>query len=107
VDDVPIGYIQCYNAYDFPGGERGALEGLPRSLAAIDFYIGDPNFVGQGFGPLLLNEFLQLYVWQKFDACFVDPDSANTSAIRAYEKAGFEIIKTIQEGKITWMLKKK
>lgn len=35
----PIGYIQFYNAYDFPREEGELLNGLPSSLAALDFYI--------------------------------------------------------------------
>jgi RimJ/RimL family protein N-acetyltransferase len=106
-DDVPIGYIQYYNAYDFPCDERSTLEGLPQPLAAIDLYIGDPHFIGKGFGPRLIDEFLKRHVWSDFAACFVDPDSTNLSAVLAYKKAGFKIIKTIQDRNITWMLKKR
>ena len=40
-----------------------------------------------------------------YDACFVDPDTANIRAMRIYEKAGFNVFKTFKEGKRTWMVR--
>jgi aminoglycoside 6'-N-acetyltransferase len=43
VDNIPIGYIQTYNPYDF---ERSTpLTGLPHSLAALDIFIGEEPFL--------------------------------------------------------------
>ena len=42
----PIGYIQYYNAYDFPREE--ALNELPQSLAALDLYIGESAYLNKG-----------------------------------------------------------
>lgn len=89
----PIGFIQFYNAYDFPRGKGYILENLPKSLAALDFYIGDSNFIGKGLGALILIEFLNTHVKPSYKACFVDPDIRNKHAIRTYEKAGFYEIK--------------
>ncbi|MBI2706843.1 MAG: GNAT family N-acetyltransferase [Proteobacteria bacterium] len=105
VDGVEVGYIQYYDAYDFPREQGYELEGLPSSLASIDVFIGEEDFVGKGLGPLLMETFLNEHVFKHFDAVFVDPDTANLHAIRAYEKAGFKKIKTINEGAITWMMK--
>lgn len=104
VDKVPVGYIQYYDKYDFPPQQGYSVEGLPESLAAIDFYIGEENYIGQGIGTEILRLFLKEHVFVKFDACFVDPDTANKVAIRAYEKAGFTIVKEISELAVTWML---
>lgn len=49
---TPIGYIQLYNAYDFP--RDVPLEVLPGSLAALDFYIGEESFVGKGLGAVAI-----------------------------------------------------
>lgn len=109
LQNKPVGYIQYYNAYDFPR-ETGPLSrymGLPSSLAAIDLYIGEPEYLGKGYGPLIIKKFLDLYVWPKFDACFVDPDLDNKVAIRAYEKVGFRTIKTFVTEKVFWMLLEK
>ncbi len=105
IDDIEIGYIQLYNAHEFAREGGISLNELPRSLAACDIFIGDPTYVGKGYGTALMKKFLQDYVDPKYEACFVDPDTANTKAIRAYEKAGFEKIKTIQNGTVTWMIR--
>ena len=39
IDNKPIGYIQTYNAYDFH--KNLYLNNLPKSLAAIDIFIGE------------------------------------------------------------------
>lgn len=107
VDNKEIGYIQLYNAHDFAHEDGRALDALPQSLAAFDIFIGDPAYVGKGYGSRIMKQFLQEFVDPVYEACFVDPDTANTQAIRAYENAGFEKIKTIEDGKVTWMIRKR
>jgi len=107
LDNKEIGYIQYYNAYDFPPEEGYEMENLPINLAAVDVFIGDPGSISRGIGPLLLDTFLKEHVFNEFDAVFVDPDTVNTQAIRAYEKAGFKKIKTVNEGTITFMVRTK
>ncbi len=94
----PIGFIQYYNAYDFPKEQGYTLEGLPSSLAALDFYIGNPAFLGKGLGVRILIRFLKTYIEPHYSACFVDPESNNTHAIRTYEKAGFDRVKENDKG---------
>lgn len=106
-EEAPIGYIQYYNKHDFPPEQGYETGELPSSCAAIDWYIGELEFIGKGIGPMALERFLELHVFPYFDWVFVDPDTANTSAVRAYEKAGFKEIKKVTNGEITWMLKSK
>lgn len=103
-DDKPIGYIQLYNAYDFPRQDGLTLEGMPKSLAAVDYFIGDSQSIGKGIGSNALKLFLEKHVFPTYDACFVDPGSSNIAAIRAYEKAGFKKVKQVQESKVIWMI---
>ena len=105
IDNVPMGYIQLYNAHDFCREDNVSLSDLPESLAALDIFIGEEEYAGKGFGAGIMKQFLADYVDPYYDACFVDPDTANIKAIRAYEKAGFKKIKTIKEGTITWMVR--
>lgn len=100
----PIGYIQFYNAYDFP--RTPALEHLPVNLAALDFYIGEPSYLKRGLSTPVLKQFLETWVWPRFDACLVDPDNDNILAIQAYRRAGFEIIPQQTPSAVTWMIKK-
>ena len=103
---VPIGYIQYYNIYDFPADQVADLSGLPPSLAAIDLYIGDSRFIGKGLGVQIINQFLDRIVFKQFDACFVDPACKNIAAIKAYKKAGFQMIKQIGDN-VCWMIRYK
>jgi aminoglycoside 6'-N-acetyltransferase len=104
-DRQAIGYIQYYNAYDFPR-EGGTLEGLPSALAALDMVIGAQEWIGRGIGPLVIDAFVKQYIDPCFAATFVDPELANKAAIRAYEKAGFRKVKTIKaDSPAVWMIR--
>lgn len=105
MNQKPIGYIQYYSAHDFPHEQGYETSDLPQSCAALDWYIGEPEFTGKGIGSKALEICLKLHVFKHFDHVFVDPDTANTFALRAYEKAGFKTIKKVNNGKITWMLR--
>jgi RimJ/RimL family protein N-acetyltransferase len=104
VDEVPIGYIQIYNAYDFPRSKP--LEGLPKKLAAFDVFIGEKDYLKRGIGSKAIKEFLDQHS-QSYTHFFVDPESTNVAAIRAYEKAGFKIIEEQSDTNEIWMLRGK
>ena len=42
VDNIPIGYIQTYNACDFPRSKP--LSNLPENLGAFDIFIGEESY---------------------------------------------------------------
>ncbi|MBI2791842.1 MAG: GNAT family N-acetyltransferase [Gammaproteobacteria bacterium] len=105
-DNIPIGYIQYYDAYHFPRDGYQLLN-LPPSLASIDLFIGEPEYLGKGLGVALLKQFITQFVWQHFDNCFVDADANNAQAIHTYIKAGFSIHKELSSTKIICLLRKK
>ncbi len=105
VDGQEVGYIQYYNAYDFPREQGYEIEDLPKSLASLDFFIGEEDYLGKSLGSKSLKQFLKDHIDSRYEACFVDPDTANVRAIRVYEKAGFKRIKIVKEGAITWMIR--
>src|SRR5438552_300020 len=74
----PIGYIQFYNAHKF---STLPLTELPHSLAALDFYIGEEDYLRKGLGTTILKQFLKDYVDPSYEACFVDPMATNLKAI--------------------------
>ena len=104
VDDALIGYIQTYNPHDFPT-EPVYDPGLPTSCAGLDWYIGELEFTGKGIGTTALLQFMEEYVFPTYELVIVDPETANTAAIRVYGKAGFKIKKLVKNGAITLMLK--
>jgi aminoglycoside 6'-N-acetyltransferase len=87
VDGTPIGYIQAYNAYDFP--RDAPLTDLPPNLAAFDMFIGDANYLGKNIGSQALHQFISTYLAPTFTHVLADPDPKNLAACASYEKAGF------------------
>ena len=98
----PVGYIQIYNAYDFPRSKP--LSGLPQSLGAFDIFIGEKEVLGQGLSSKAIVQFLKLHGGQ-YTHIFADPDSNNVAAVKCYEKAGFKRVLEQQDTKEVWMIK--
>lgn len=94
-DGQPVGYLQRY----FPHLEidHWGRQELPPGIAGIDLFIGEPELVGRGFGPVMVRAFLRRVVFADptVPSCLIDPDPANGAAIRAYEKVGFRHFRTI------------
>lgn len=102
VEQNPIGYIQIYNAYDFPRSEP--LLDLPQNLGVFDIFIGEEKYLGQNLGSKAIVEFLNLHC-SNYDHIFADPALENIAAIKCYEKAGFKKIIKQQTQDTVWMLK--
>jgi GNAT superfamily N-acetyltransferase len=100
-DDKPIGYVQIYNAYDFPRSKP--LSGLPKKLGAFDIFIGDEKYLRQNIGSKAITKFFNLYAHQ-YSHILVDPDAGNTAAIKCYEKAGFRRLPEQKDASEVWML---
>ena len=94
-DGRDIGYIQSYVISDHP--EYAAVVDVKERAAGIDLFIGEPDRVHQGLGVPILRQFMRDVVFTRYDveSCIIGPSIKNTSAIRAYEKAGFVYLKTI------------
>lgn len=104
-DNQPIGYIQYYNKYDFPLEQEYDISGLPNSCAGLDWYIGELSLINKGMGSQALALFIEQFVFKNFSNILLDPDTTNLQAIRVYEKIGFIVIKKVNNGQVTLMLK--
>lgn len=95
-DERPIGYIQTYRINDYP--DYGKHVGLTEEAAGLDLFIGDAEYLHRGLGSEIIQKFLKEIIFADTDieSCIVGPEPKNTSAIRAYEKAGFKYLKTVQ-----------
>lgn len=100
-DGHEIGYVQYYNRHDFLPEQNYDISDLPESCAGLDIYIGEQEYTGKNIGSNALQLFIEKYVFNEFDSVFVDPDSKNIQAIKAYEKAGFLTMK--DDGKIRFL----
>jgi len=95
-EEEPIGYIQMYSIAEASPEYRDGIN-IPDS-AGVDLFIGENAYRHQGLGKHILKEFMKNYIFHgdAFRVCIICPEPANLSAIRAYEKAGFQPFKTIQ-----------
>ena len=93
--EKPIGFIQTYRISDHPEyAEQVQVDGS----ADVDLFIGEKDFLHRGPGHHILRRFLAEVVFGdgETECCVIDPEPKNTAAIRAYERAGFRYLKTIQ-----------
>lgn len=97
-DQKPVGYIQKYFVNDWP--ELGDYLKYDDTVVSVDLFIGDPDFMGKGFGSLMLSEFISQIVFNmpNVDLCMIGPEPSNKRAIHAYEKAGFKHVQTLRIG---------
>jgi aminoglycoside 6'-N-acetyltransferase len=95
-EGVPIGWIQWYRWRDFP--EHAAQVGADPMSAGIDLAIGEIEMTGRGLGPVVIREFGANYIFTNGDVCAIvaDPATRNTRSVRAFRKAGFNTVDTVQ-----------
>lgn len=94
LDNNPIGFIQYYCLSDhYPEGiqkESSLFKSYqPNQIAGIDLFIATHENRGQGFGVVIINQFINEFLTH-FRLVIVDPNHDNIQAIRCYKKSGFE-----------------
>jgi aminoglycoside 6'-N-acetyltransferase len=79
-------YLQCYSltAWNSGFGEH------PPGTSGIDQFIGESGMVERGHGSAFIRAFVDARLREGAPRIVTDPDPANTRAVRAYQKAGFE-----------------
>jgi aminoglycoside 6'-N-acetyltransferase len=99
----PIGYLQSYDPHADWG--LGPYRDQPLGTRGIDQFIGEADMVGLGHGPRFIEAMCALLFEVGAPRIVTDPDPANRSAIRAYEKAGFRTLeeRTIVDGPVVLM----
>jgi aminoglycoside 6'-N-acetyltransferase len=92
-EDRPIGFIQSYRVSDHP--EYRDLVAVEDGVAGVDLLIGEPELIGRGLGTEALERFVRdiAFADQEIHACIADPDTENRSSLRAFEKAGFHVVR--------------
>lgn len=85
LDGRPFAFIQDYNAHAFGAPQ---YKGQPADARAIDTFLGDPAYLGQGHGSGYIAARLA-ELRRQVSTILTDPDPANSRAIAAYTRAGF------------------
>jgi RimJ/RimL family protein N-acetyltransferase len=95
-ETLPIGWIQWYRWSDYPK-HAAQLEAEP-SAAGIDLSIGEASLVGKGIGSSAIRQFVLNVVSAVpgITAIVADPEGRNGRSCRAFEKAGFLSVKTVE-----------
>ncbi len=92
VDGKSIGYIQYYYIDRSVQKAGEWLPPLPEATVGTDQFIGNPEYLGKGYGTVCIKEFITYLthaVEPSITTFIVDPEPTNYAAIRCYEKVGF------------------
>lgn len=90
-----IGWIQWYRWRDYPA--HAAQLGAEPSAAGVDLALGEAEMLGRGFGSRALALFVERVVFaHDVSAVVCDPEERNARSLRAFEKAGFTVERTIR-----------
>jgi aminoglycoside 6'-N-acetyltransferase len=100
LDGRPVGMLQTYLVSDYP--EHAALMGISDgATAGADILIGEVELTGKGLGTEVLRRFVSEIVFGRPEttSCIADPDVRNVASVRAFEKAGFRVVRTFLDPK--------
>ena len=95
LDGEPLGMVQTYLVSDYP--DFAALTEEGEGTAGLDLFIGDEDKTGRGLGTEMIRRFVDEIVFARPEttACIADPDVQNTASLRAFEKAGFRVVREL------------
>jgi aminoglycoside 6'-N-acetyltransferase len=96
VDEQPLGVIQFCLFHDFPEyvAEMADVYPVDIDAATIDYFIGDPDAVGKGWGTAMIQEFV-VRIWREepdVGHVVVPVNSANVASWKALLNAGFRLV---------------
>ena len=85
LDGQPFAFVQDYPAQHWPMPQ---YFDFPKDTRAIDTFLGDPAFLGQGHASGYLRQ-RALELLAVYPKVVIDPSADNVRAVRAYRAAGF------------------
>jgi len=96
VGGKPIGFLEILDPSLDPERYWGDL---PPGHRAIDLWIGEPDFLGRGFGREMMRQAQELcFSDPAVHTVLVDPMASNTDSHRFYERCGFRFVGERQFG---------
>jgi RimJ/RimL family protein N-acetyltransferase len=92
---TPVGWIQWYLWSDYQ--KHAGHLGAGMESAGIDLTIGEKEMIGRGIGPAAIRQFVKKFIFvdPAISGVFADPDLNNNRSVRAFAKAGFEVVRTV------------
>ena len=96
-DGLPIGYV-CWQRYRDEDMAIIGVPDLPEGAIDLDIMIGETGYLGHGAGPRALGLLLaRVALDASVPLVGLATSLDNTSAIRAYEKAGFSRVRQFDD----------
>jgi len=93
-EETPFAYIQFYWASKVGDGW---WEGIDEGTAGIDLYIGEPSYLGKGFGKTVLKSFVDfLFDNPEVNRIIADPNPKNEKIQKLLMSLGFSNIGPIK-----------
>lgn len=96
--DVPIGFVQRSEIWDYEAEQRGLIEiaEVPDRALTIDYFIGESNALGRGLGAQLIREFTELCFREcpQAPSIIVPVATGNVASWSALESAGYTYLAT-------------
>lgn len=94
IEGAAIGLIQWYHLRHFADYARTIREN-PAHSAGMDLLIGEPEAINRGLGSQAIHQFVTSIIFHRPDVTRVvtGPAETNARSIRAFEKAGFKLVR--------------
>jgi aminoglycoside 6'-N-acetyltransferase len=95
--EQPVGWIQWYFWSDYVDHARQLGVEEPDSVG-VDLAIGEEEMMGKGLGPSVIDKFLDqiVFIDPTVTSVFTDPEETNARSLRAFEKAGFTVVRKVK-----------
>ncbi len=90
-----LSFILKYPIKEFPWENQALTDEIVEKAAGFDLFIGEKEFLNQGFGFHIVDDFLKKEIWPYYHYCLTDPDIRNKGSIRLFQKCGFNKHKII------------
>ena len=101
-DHIPIGYIVCCDLYAYRTlcpAPKGLFTNEEPGTFCMDLFIADDRYLNKGYGTQIVKQFTDMiFTHFKAKIIYIDPSVTNKRAIRCYEKAGFQPVRTENDG---------
>jgi aminoglycoside 6'-N-acetyltransferase len=100
----PFAYLQSYRIADWPewAAQIDVFQGL-----SVDLYIGEPAFLGRGYGQAMLAAYVRdvaFPAWPDERRCYIAHAVANSRALACSRAVGFQELGLFDEDGVTMRL---